>query len=169
MAAIIVERLTGTPQDTYINAAMQHGIDTEPQARAAYAFMVDADVKQVGLVPHPRIAHTHASPDGLVGEAGLVEIKCGQPASHLEYLTGGAIPAKYMSQMAWQMACTGREWADFVSYCPHFPESMRLFIQRVPRHEPTIADLETAVREFLCELDAKLARLTERYVQREAA
>lgn len=169
MACIIIERLTGVSQDTYINAAMQHGIDTEPQARAAYAFMTDADVQQVGLIAHPTIARTHASPDGLVGATGLLEIKCGQPASHLEYLTGGSIPAKYMTQMAWQMACTGREFCDFVSYCPHFPEGMRIFIQRVPRSGAAIADLERLVTDFLSELDAKLAKLVERYERREAA
>ena len=169
MASLLIERLTGVPQDTYVNAAMQHGIDTEPEARAAYSFRTDAEVDEVGLLPHPNIARTHASPDGLVGSEGLVEIKCGQPATHLDYLLGGSIPGKYLIQMQWQLRCADRGWCDFVSYSPHFPERMRLFVQRVQRDDRHIAELESAVRDFLSELDAKLAQLTTLYGERKAA
>jgi len=169
MAALVLERITGTPQDTYVSREMQEGIEREPEARAAYQFETTTLVKQVGLVPHPKIACTHASPDGLIGEDGLVEIKCPQAAAHLAVLTGEDIPARYFSQMQWQMACTGRTWCDFVSYHPMFPEAMRLMIQRVERNAAQILDLESAVIVFLKEVDAKVAALTERYGEREAA
>lgn len=169
MATLLIERLTGAPQDSYINAAMQHGIDTEPEARAAYSFRTDVEVAEVGLLPHPSIARTHASPDGLVGSDGLVEIKCGQPATHLEYLLGGSIPGKYLIQMQWQLRCADRRWCDFVSYSPHFPERMRLFVQRVNRDDRHIAELEQQVREFLAELDEKIAALNARFGLRAAA
>jgi putative phage-type endonuclease len=163
MARLVLERLTGIPQDNYTNAAMQHGIATEPEARAAYQFETMAPVALVGLVKHPSIAGTHASPDGLVADDGLIEIKCPQPATHLDTLLGQYVSGKYVHQMQWQMACTGRAWCDFVSYSPAFPDPMRLYVQRVSRDDMKIAELEAQVREFLAELDAKLAALTSRY------
>lgn len=159
MAALIIERLTRTPQETYQNAAMRHGIETEPEARMAYTFYQNVDVEQVGLVRHPTIEGTHASPDGLIGKGGVLEIKCPQPAEHLETLLGKPIADKYIIQMQWQLRCCERKWADFVSYSPVFPEHLRLFVQRVPRDDKRIAELESMVREFLAELDGKLAAL----------
>ncbi len=171
MARLIVERLTGQRQDGYVTAAMQNGIDTEEEALLAYEFQNDRDVARVPFERHPTIKWSHASPDGLVGNEGLIEIKCPQPAAHLEQLLGGgqAIPAKYITQMQWQMTCTGRAWCDFVSYCPIYPEHMRLFIHRVSRDDKAIAGLEAAVVEFLSELDAKLSALTALYERKEAA
>lgn len=169
MATLIVERLTGEPQDTYQNAAMLHGVTTEPEARAAYAFRADVDVQEVGLVRHPSIVGTHASPDGLVGNDGLIEIKCPQPAAHLAVLMGEAIPQKYILQMLWQMNCCKRSWCDFVSYSPAFPEHMRIFIKRVERDDKFIAETEANVVAFLAELDSKLSELTSRYALKEAA
>jgi putative phage-type endonuclease len=170
MADLIAERLTGQPAERYTNAAMAHGTATEPEARDLYAFMVDAEVEQVGLVEHPIVADSGASPDGLVGDDGLVEIKCPNTATHIETLLGQTVPAKYVTQMQWQMACTGRQWCDFASYDPRLPESMRIFIQRVERDEEYIAWLETEVTKFLTELDEKVAALRAIYEpQREAA
>lgn len=170
MAELIAERLTGQPAERYTNAAMAHGTATEPEARDLYAFMVDAEVEQVGLVEHPIVADSGASPDGLVGDDGLVEIKCPNTATHIETLLGQTVPAKYVTQMQWQMACTGRQWCDFASYDPRLPESMRIFIQRVERDEEYIAWLETEVAKFLTELDEKVAALRALYEpQREAA
>lgn len=170
MAELIAERLTGQPAERYTNAAMAHGTATEPEARDLYAFMVDAEVEQVGLVEHPTVADSGASPDGLVGDDGLVEIKCPNTATHIETLLGQTVPAKYVTQMQWQMACTGRQWCDFASYDPRLPESMRIFIQRVERDEEYIAWLETEVTKFLTELDEKVAALRAIYEpQREAA
>lgn len=159
LARLAVERLTGAPQETYQNAAMQHGIDTEPDARSAYAFYHDVNVEEIGIVPHPSIAGTHASPDGLVGDDGLVEIKCPNSATHLDFLLTGAIPDKYVVQMLWQMACTGRKWCDFASYDPRFPEELRLRVKRLPRDNTRIAELEYEASSFLGELEAKLASL----------
>lgn len=169
LAQLIAERLTGTPAETYTNAAMQHGVDTEPEARAAYEFYQGATVEQVAFVPHPKIDQAGASPDGLVGEDGLVEIKCPNTATHLETLLGQAVPAKYADQMQFQMACTGRQWCDFVSYDPRMPEHMRLFVRRVARDDKRIDFLETEVAGFLLEMAVKLAELNRVYGEKEAA
>ena len=109
MAQLIAERLTGFAAESYTNAAMQHGTETEPEARDAYCFYQGVTVDQVAFVPHPKIDQAGASPDGLVGADGLVEIKCPNTATHLETLLGQAVPAKYADQMQFQMACTGRK------------------------------------------------------------
>lgn len=168
MAALIAERLTGAQMDSYTNAAMQWGTDTEPQARAAYCFHTDADVTEVGFIPHPSIAMTGASPDGLVGEDGLVELKCPNTATHIDTLLGNSVPIKYVTQAMWQMACTGRQWCDFVSFDPRLPEAMRLFIYRIQRDDVLIRTLEADVKDFLWEVDDKVRELTARYV-RDAA
>ena len=163
MATMVIERLTGQPQDTYQNAAMLHGIETEPEARIAYEFWTNTSVEQIGLVKHPDIAGTHASPDGLVASEGLLEIKCPQPAQHLATLLGEPIPDKYLVQMLWQMRCCKRAWCDFVSYNPSFPENMRLHIQRVERDDARIKEIESEVVPFLREVDAKVAALRAKY------
>jgi putative phage-type endonuclease len=169
LAQLIAERLTGTPAETYTNAAMQHGTETEPEARDAYCFYQGVTVEQVAFVPHPKIDQAGASPDGLVGDDGLVEIKCPNTATHLETLLGQAVPAKYIDQMQFQMACTGRKWCDFVSYDPRMPEHMKLFVRRVARDEARIAHLETEIAGFLRELAAKLSELNSIYGEKEAA
>ncbi|OAF05432.1 exonuclease [Bradyrhizobium centrolobii] len=169
LAQLIAERLTGTPAETYTNAAMQHGVDTEPEARAAYEFYQGATVEQVAFVPHPKIDQAGASPDGLVAGDGLVEIKCPNTATHLETLLGQAVPAKYVDQMQFQMACTGRKWCDFVSYDPRMPEYMRLFVKRVPRDDKRIDFLETEIASFLLEMAVKLSELNSLYGEKEAA
>jgi putative phage-type endonuclease len=167
-AQLIAERLTGTPAESYTNAAMQHGTDTEPEARDAYCFYQGVTVEEVAFVSHPRIGQAGCSPDGLVGEDGLVEIKCPQTATHLETLLGQSVPAKYETQIQFQMACTGREWCDFVSYDPRMPEHMRLFVRRVPRDDRRIAELENEVAGFLLELAVKLSQLNSLYGQEAA-
>lgn len=169
MAELIAERLTGEPAERFTNAAMQWGTDHEPDARAAYEFFRDASVIEVGFVEHPAIAMTGASPDGLVGDDGLVEIKCPNTATHLDTLLSQTVPAKYITQMLWQMACTGRKWCDFVSYDPRLPESMSLFVKRIDRDDKRIAELETDVSAFLVETANKLAQLNSLYGTKEAA
>jgi predicted phage-related endonuclease len=134
---------------------MVWGREQEPKARIAYEFFRDVGVAQVGFVDHPKIKGAGCSPDGLVGDDGLVEIKAPNSSTHLETLLGGTVPNKYLLQMQFQMACTGRKWADFVSYDPRFPQSMQMFVQRVERDDKLIADTEKAVREFLQETDDK--------------
>lgn len=162
-AQLIAERLTGQRQDSFTNAAMQWGVDTEEAARVAYAFLHGQTVLEEAFVHHPVIAMSGASPDGLVGECGLVEIKCPNTATHIETLKGATIPAKYVGQMQWQMACTGRDWCDFVSFDPRMPEEMQLFVKRLDRDDAMIAELEAAVTDFLAEVDADVATLTELY------
>jgi putative phage-type endonuclease len=163
MAQLIAERLTGVCAETFTNAAMQWGTDMEPEARAAYEFHCDAEVLQVGFVAHPTIAMSGASPDGLIGDLGMLEIKCPNTATHIETLLGQTVPGKYVTQMQWQMACTGRSWCDFASYDPRLPEHMRLFVSRVERDGTMIE-----VSAFLAEIDAKTAELRRLY-EREAA
>lgn len=169
MAELIVERLTGRPADTYQSAAMRWGIETEPQARDAYAFFADVDVAQVGFIEHPRIAQSGASPDGLIAADGLVEFKCPLTATHIDMLLNGYIAEKYALQMQWQMACTGRAWCDFVSYDPRMPEHMRYYCQRMARNDRLIANIEGEVILFQREIDQKIAALQEKYPERLAA
>lgn len=158
-AELVAERLTGVPAESYTNAAMQWGLDTEPQARAAYAFFQDEEVEEIGFAVHPKISLSGASPDGLVGDVGMVEIKCPNTATHIDTLLTKTVPAKYVTQMQWQMACTNREWCDFVSFDPRMPEDLRLFVHRVKRDDKMIAELETAVTEFLDEVDQTIKAL----------
>lgn len=163
MAELAAERLTGVQAEGFTNAAMQWGTDMEPEARSAYQFHANKRVVQVGFVDHPSIAETGASPDGEVSDDGLVEIKCPNTATHIETLLGGIVPEKYVLQMQWQMACTGRKWCDFASYDPRLPESMRLFVRRVDRDEALIASIEKDVTEFLDELRMTVYRLQKKY------
>ena len=169
MAQLIAERLTDTVAEAYTNAAMQHGTETEPEARAAYEFYQGVIVEQVAFVPHPKIDQAGCSPDGLVGADGLVEIKRPNTATHLETLLGQAVPSKYETQMQFQMACTGRKYCDFVSYDPRMPENMRLFIKRVNRDDKTIAAIEGEIASFLLEMAVKLSELNSLYGEKEAA
>lgn len=162
-AELIAERLTGCTAPSFTNAAMQHGTEQEPFARQAYADLHGVEVEQVAFVIHPEIPMAGASPDGLVGDRGLVEIKAPNTTTHLDTLLGEPIPAKYLTQMAWQMSCTGRDWCDFVSYDPRVPASMQLHVQRVHRDASLIVELESAVVEFLAEIEAKVEALTARY------
>jgi predicted phage-related endonuclease len=162
MAELICERLTGTPADRFVSRAMQDGIDREASARAMYEFQADVTVNLVGWVPHPKMPEdAGSSPDGRVDDDGLVEIKCPQPAAHLETLLGGAVPYKYITQMQWQMACTGRKWCDFVSFDPRMSDGLQLFVKRVDRDDAYIQMLEKEVVQFLTELDGKIKKLNE--------
>lgn len=163
MGELIAERLTGTCVEKYSNAAMQWGTDTEAEARAAYQFEATTLVTPASFVPHPKIVMAGASPDGYIGADGLLELKCPNSATHIDTLLGQNVPGKYISQIQWQLACTGRAWCDFGSFDPRLPEVMRLHVQRVPRDNKMIAELEAAVIEFLAEVDAKIAALTSRF------
>lgn len=156
MAQLIVERMTGKPTESYSNSAMQWGTDTEPLARAAYEMATDTIVDEVGFVEHESLSMCGASPDGLVGDKGLIEIKCPNTATHIETLINGTIDNKYMLQMQWQMACTDRDWCDFVSFDPRMPEPLQLKIIRVPMNEMLVVDLENQVEQFLNEVQEKV-------------
>lgn len=169
MAQLIAERLTDTVAESYTNAAMQHGTETEPEARAAYEFYQGVTVEEVAFVAHPKIDQAGCSPDGLVSSDGLVEIKCPNTATHLETLLGQSVPGKYEAQMQFQMACTGRTWCDFVSYDPRMPENMRLFVKRVARDDKRIKEIEGEIASFLLEMAVKLSELNSLYGDKEAA
>jgi putative phage-type endonuclease len=168
MAELVAERLTGKKFEGFTNAAIQWGLDTEPQARDAYAFFTDADVEQVGFIDHPTIAMTGASPDGLVGADGLLEIKCPQTATHINTLLTADIAEKYILQMQWQMACTERKWCDFVSFDPRMPEPMQFFCKRIERDDALIGRLGKEITIFLSEVSMKVDALSQKYGRRAA-
>jgi len=159
-AQLVAEILTGKPQGSdYTNAAMQFGTEMEPLARSAYEAETGFSVDEVGFCQHPTIERAGASPDGLVGNSGLVEIKCPKVATHLAYLIAGVVPVGYKNQMMWQMACSGRDWCDFASFRPDLPEHLQLFIIRYKRDSTRIIELETAVVAFLDSVDKMINQL----------
>jgi putative phage-type endonuclease len=159
LAELVAERLTGVSQSGYVNGAMQRGVEMEPEAITAYEFDSDNTVTPIGFVEHPTIPMAGASPDGHIADDGSVEVKCPNTSTHIDTLLGGSVPGKYILQIQWQLACSGRAWCDFVSYDSRMPEELKLFVRRVDRDEAKIAELETAVIEFLSEVDAKVAQL----------
>lgn len=169
LADLLVERLTGEPKQGFTNAAMEWGTEQEPRARAMYSFQTGLTVMETGFEPHPSIAGTGASPDGLVGDDGLVEIKCPNTATHIETLRGAKIDSKYVKQMHWQMICTGRDWCDFVSFDPRLPEPMQLHVQRVEKDAELAEQITAAVTQFLTELNDAEAELRARYEMEKAA
>lgn len=169
-AELLIERITGTVEPAYQSPAMQWGSDNEDNARGAYGLVTGLDVSQIGFVVHPEIEMAGASPDGLVAEDGLVEIKCPNSATHIETLLFEKVPSKYTYQMQWQIACTGRQWCDFVSYDPRMREWMpKLWITRVTRDDEMIAAIETEVRLFIEELDETVEKLRRKFNMEAAA
>ena len=161
LAQLVCERMTGKPAESYSNAAMQWGTDQEPFARAAYEAAKDVLVEEVGFAIHPTIKDAGASPDGLVGEFGLVEIKCPNTATHIQTLLDQKVPEKYIVQMQWQMACTSRQWCDFASFDPRMEEGLQLFIKRVEYHPLYVAELEKEVINFLMDVEDKIQKLNK--------
>lgn len=161
MAQLVCERMTNTVGESFTNTAMQWGTETEPLARAAYEAHADVLVDEVAMITHPTIEASGASPDGLVGDDGMLEIKCPNTATHIDTLLTQIVPSKYITQMQWQMASTGRKWCDFCSFDPRLPTELQLFVKRVPRDNAYIAMLEEEVQKFLVELDGKIKKLNE--------
>ena len=153
---LALERHSGIKTESISTYHMQRGTELEPEARIAYEVKTGTFVEQIDFVPHPTIAMGGASPDGLV-EGGLLEIKCPMRKNHVRYLLSGKPPAIYLPQMAWQMACTGREWCDFVSYHPDMPDNTKLFVVRYYRDEEYIAEIEAAV----IKLDNEVAEIVK--------
>lgn len=168
MADLVAERLTGIPKQGFTNEAMRWGTETEPQARAMYELETGLVVLETGFVPHPVIECCGASPDGLVGDMGLVEIKCPQTATHIETLRGAPIDRKYLLQMHWQMICCEREWCDFVSFDPRLPLEMQIYIRRVERDAELAEEISAEVIKFLIELNETVADLRARYMKEAA-
>lgn len=160
-AELVSEILSGSCADHYVSSYMERGTEMEPEARAFYELRQNVLVEAVGFVIHPVIERAGASPDGLVGEDGGLEIKCPKTETHLAYMLAGKLPLEYEPQVMWSMACTGREWWDFASYDDRLPERHRVFIIRVYRDDQRIAELEAGVVMFLKEVDEMIARLNE--------
>ena len=161
MAQLVVERMTNQVAESYTNAAMEWGIENEPFARAAYELKTGNMVNQVGAIDHPSIPMSAASPDGLVGDDGCLEIKCPNTATHIDTLLGDEPAKKYYDQMQWQMVCANRSWCDFVSFDPRMPAHLQLFVRRIERNDIYIAELESEVVRFLAEVDNKVKKLNE--------
>lgn len=167
---LMCERLGGKSQESFSSAAMRWGTETEPQARAAYEFYSGNYVDQVGLIDHPTIANTGASPDGLIERDGLIEIKCPNTTTHFRTLLTGEIDAAYIDQMQWQMECTNRQWCDFVSFDPRLPEAYQMFVKRVDRDPVRVAEITEGVTALLSQVGSETAELRAKYeMQAEAA
>lgn len=170
LGELVAERLTGQQAETFKSKDMEWGNATEDQARSAYEFVAMAgNLSAVAFVDHPKVPMSGASPDRLVGDDGLLEVKCPATHTHIAYLLGDGINPDYVTQMQWQMACTGRSWCDWVSFDPRLPEDMRLLVRRVDRDDARVAELEAAVRAFLVEVSETVSRLEALYRQSEAA
>lgn len=166
-AELIAERLTGTFEEGFKSAAMERGNEVEADARVAYEFFKNVTVQETGFVDHPTIQMSGASPDGLIGDEGLFECKCPNTKTHIDTLLGKNIKGNYFKQMQWQMACTGRQWCDFVSYDPRMPEHLQLFVERVERDDKFISEIEAEVIGFLAEIEMTINELNQ--VKQEAA
>jgi putative phage-type endonuclease len=159
---LALQRVTKTIEESYTNAAMEWGTQTEPQARVAYEVKTGNFVDQVPFVDHPTILGFGCSPDGLVGDSGLIEIKCPNSATHWSYIKANEPPNKYFIQMQAQMAVTGAKWCDFVSFDPRMPERSQLLIVSVPRDPEFILFMETEIKQFLSEVDKEVQLMEKR-------
>lgn len=159
---LVIERLTGKPSDSFTNSYMQWGTEQEPLARIKYETVFNLFVEEVPFVPHPTIEWFGASPDGLVGENGLIEIKCPNSKTHIKYLNDGKPPAKYIPQMMSQLACTGRKWVDFISWDSRLPEGLDFFVVRLERDDEYIEKMEQEVKKFLEEVEEELTLLKQK-------
>ena len=167
MMQLLCERLTGKKEESFTTAAMQRGVELEAVARSAYEVDAGVMVIETGFCVHAAVSGFGASPDGLVGTDGLVEIKCPNTKQHVEFLRTGKPEGKYVWQMMAQMACTDRAWCDFVSFDDRLPEPLQLKCVRVHRDEEVITNMITAVRQFLAELDALEAEM-KRHMEESA-
>ncbi|WP_283148983.1 lambda exonuclease family protein [Silvimonas soli] len=160
MAELLCERLTGCREDKFVNAAMARGTEKEPEARAIYMLRSGELVLEEGFVVHPELPEDFGiSPDGLIGSDGLLEIKCPQTWTHIETIRTGEIKKEYVIQMQAQMACTGRQWCDFVSFDDRLPEELAYFQTRVERDDAFIAEMMGEIRLFLSDLNATVHQL----------
>ena len=161
IAQLVCELLTGEPVETYVNADMEWGTLYEPEARSVYEAINDVQVKQVGFIKHDSL-QAGASPDGLVGTDGLIEIKCPKTVTQIDTLIGNKAPKKHLPQMQGQMWITNRKWCDFVSYDPRLDPKNAYFCVRVERDDEYIANLEKEVTAFLIEVDELVTKLKAR-------
>ena len=161
---ILTERLTGVQEESFTNSAMQWGIDQEPYAIAAYENETGNFVVGTGLIDHPAIKMSGASPDGLVDQDGQLEVKCPGSQTHLNTILTQEVPSEYVPQITWQLACTRRKWCDFVSYDPRLPEHLQLVVIRVNAEDLDIAGIEQSVIRFNQKIDQIIYELDPRKV-----
>lgn len=156
LAELVIERLTEPPtEDTgYKSPAMEWGTQYEPTAILEYELNTGNQVTSAFFEKHPTL-EAGASPDGYVGEDGLIEIKCPNSATHLETLKSQEIPKQYVAQVQGQLWITGRKWCDFVSYDPRYPSNAQIFITRIERDDDFIEQLQEEMIEFLAEVTAE--------------
>lgn len=159
---IVLERITEMKTEMFQSEAMVWGVETEPLARAAYEFEYDCEVELAGFILHPELDGFGCSPDGLIDDDGLIEIKCPNTNTHLAYIQEDKAPKKYIPQIQAQLAVTNRMWCDFVSYDPRVNEDVQLFVVRVQRDDEYIADLLNRVRAFLDDVNRTVTRYYKR-------
>jgi putative phage-type endonuclease len=159
---LALQRVTKTIEESYTNAAMEWGTQTEPQARVAYEVKTGNFVDQVAFIDHPTIAGFGCSPDGIVATDGLIEIKCPNSATHWSYIKANEPPNKYFIQMQAQMSVTGAKWCDFVSFDPRMPERSQLLVVRVPRDPEYILYMEAEISLFLKEVEKEVQLMEKR-------
>lgn len=152
---ILAEQLTGIIADEHFTydarKRMEWGTEQEENAVNAYELATNSMVLMAGYIAHKEIEHLGASPDGLVGDDGLIEIKCPDTTTHLKRMYANVVPDDIKPQMLLQLIVTGRKWCDFVDYDPRLPNTHSLFIKRF---EPTEEELETALNKFKKFLDS---------------
>jgi putative phage-type endonuclease len=149
------ERITGMPEEAYQNGAMLRGIEMEAEARSLYEMIHDIMVDQTGICYPDEAKLFSCSPDGLVGDDGLIEIKCPEIQTHVEYLLAGTFPMDYFQQVQGQLFVTGRKWVDFISYYP----GLKPLIIRVERNEKFISALESELVKFCTELEKVVEKI----------
>lgn len=157
---LVCERVTGRSADnSRTSEAMRYGAEREPDAFRAYAAASGLIPKRVGFVEHDELM-AGCSPDGQVANwTGLIELKCPDMTTHLEYVTAGVIPEEYRPQLMHNLWVTGAEWADFVSFDDRFPPDLKLFRRRLTRADVDIPAYELAVRLFLSEVERDVAKV----------
>lgn len=158
-AQLILERLTGLTAETYSNDSMDRGVELEDVARQMYEAKNLVIVETVGFIDHPTIEQYGVSPDGLIGEDGMCEIKVVQSNTMLEYIYSREIPTTYQKQMQSQLGAATRQWNDFVAYCPEMPEHLQLLIIRLDRDQDVIRQQDVDVILFNREIAAAVKDL----------
>lgn len=135
---LMAEYYSSAEKENYINADMQRGIDLEPEARLEFEFYTGLDVQEVGFIEYNYFIGV--SPDGLIGDDGLIEIKCPNDSIYFKLLLSNNIKPEYIAQMQMQMFVTDRQYCYFVSYNPNFEKS--LYIKKINRDEEMIDKLK---------------------------
>lgn len=166
-AELLLEILTNTTAVGFVSEAMKWGTEKEPEARAKYSETIFEPVVEVGFVDHPDILGAGCSPDGLVGDDGIIEIKCPNTATYLEILLTDIIPQKWQTQIQMQLDCTGRKWCDFVCYDPRMPEGGQIYVKRVERDEMFIATMREMIITFIEELNNDVAKVKSKIEEKQ--